>query len=525
MRTPARLEATGHPRMIQVDARAWAARASTEAGRAVGLAEVREADIARIADLGIELVWLTASWRTGTQSRRLWREDAWLRECRAALLPDGSDEDIEGSPHAVADYRPPRHLGGEEGLHVLRRRLSDAGIGLVLDFVPNQTATDHPWVRQHPDRYVHADEPQRAADPDAYFEVRSEGRHWIAHGRDPHFPPWPDTAQLDYRREDTRRAMIAKLRDIATMCDGVVCRMSMLVLDDVFRATWDGRSIEPPDSMGVHQSGEFWWHAAQAVRAAYPHFLLIGEAYWGLEWRLQRLGFDYTFDQPLLERLLDADSASILGHLRADEDYQRRSLRYLEVAGEPPIAARTSFDQHRSMALTAATAPGLFMVTEAQMSGSRSRAPSQIRMEPAEPPDAAIADLYERLMRATGDEVFRLGRGGRIDVQAAWPENTTHEAILARLWVGPHRHFRLIVVNTAPYPAQGYVPLMMPEFVAREVHLKDQLGAETYVRSGDELLTKGLYLDLPAYGCHLFRISRTTPRRRVSPGSIREVAP
>ena len=514
MREPTRLELTRHPRMVQVDARAWVARASARAGRSVGLAEVREEDIARIADLGFELVWLSASWRTGPQSRRLWREASWLHERRVALLPDGTDEDIEGSPYAVADYMPPRHFGGEEGLHVLRRRLSEAGVGLVLDFIPNQTATDHPWVRQHPDRYVQVDEQQRLLDPDGSFEVRSEGRHWIAHGRDPYFPPWRDTAQLDYRREDTRRAMIAKLRDIATTCDGLVCRMAMLVLDDVFRSTWDERSIEPPDSMGVHQSGEFWWHAVKAVRAAYPAFLLIGEAYWGLEWRLQRLGFDYTFDQPLLERQLGGDPSSILGHLRADEEYQRRSLRYLEVAGELPIAARTSLPQHRSMALTAATAPGMFMVTEAQLSGSRDLVPNQIRMEPADPPDAAVADLYERLVLALGDEAFRQGQGGRIDLQAAWPGNATHEAILARLWVGPHRQFRLVVANTAPYRAQGYVPLMVPEFVGKEVNFEDQLGTETYVRSGDELLTKGLYVDLPAYGCHLFRISRTTPRRK-----------
>lgn len=499
--------------MLQIDARAWVARTSDAAGRSVGLAEVDEADIEWIAGLGFELVWLTASWKAGSQSRRLWRETAEMRERRATLLPDGSDDDIEGSPHAIADYLPPRAIGGEEGLRVLRRRLSEAGIGLVLDFVANQTATDHPWVRRHPDWYVQADEEQRSAEPEAWFEVRSDGRHLIAHGRDPNFPPWRDTAQLDHRRADTRRAVIQKLRDIATTCDGVVCRMAMLVLDDVFRETWDERSMRPPDPLATHQSGEFWWHAATGVRAAYPHFLLIGEAYWGSEWRLQRLGLDYTFDQPLLERLLADDPAATLGHLRADEDFQRRSLRYLELRGEPPIAARVGPAQHRSMALTAATAPGMLLLTEGQLAGRRDQVPLPIGRDPVEPPDQAVRDLYERLMRATGDEVFRLGQAVRIDLRAAWPGNVTHEGILARLWVGPHRHFRLVVANLAPNQAQGYVPLMVPEFAGYEIHLTDVLGSDVYVRSGDDLLTQGLYLDLPAHGGHLFHISRTSKRR------------
>lgn len=499
--------------MLQVDARAWVARTSRQAGRSVGLAEVDAADIARIADLGFELVWLTATWKIGSQSRRMWRDTAWLREARTTLLPDGTDDEIEGSPDAIADYMPPRGIGGEEGLRVLRRRLSEAGIGLILDFVPNHTATDHPWVRQSPEWYVQGSEDQRAADPDAYFEVRMDGRHLIAHGRDPNFLPWRDTAQLDYRRADTRRTIIQKLRDVATTCDGVVCRMAMLVLDDVFHSTWDERSVAPPGSLSANESGEFWWHAVTQVRAAYPRFLLIGEAYWDLEWRLQRLGFDYTFDKQLQDRLHAGDPAMTLGHLRADEEYQRRSLRYLEQRGETPVAAQVGLAEHRSMALTAATAPGMLLLTDGQMAGSRAQAWPQIGRDPAEPPDETVRDLYERLMRATGDEVFRLGQAVRIDLQAAWPGNVTHEGVLARLWVGPHRHFRLVVVNLAPRAAQGYVPLMVPEFAGHEVHLEDLLGPHRYDRSGDDLLTRGLYLDLPAYGCHLFRISRTSTRR------------
>ena len=65
--------------------------------------------------------------------------------------------------------------------------------------------------------------------------------------------------------------------------------------------------------------------------------------------------------------------------------------------------------------------------------------------------------------------------------------------------------------------AQAYIPLALPEFNGKTVRLDDQLDEIAYVRPGDDLLTRGLYVDLPAYGGHLFRVTReTNPSRRRS---------
>lgn len=511
MREAPRIRATHHPRVIQIDARAWVARLSVRANRRQTLEDIEPSDIAEIADLGFELVWLTASWTSGSQSRRVWRASAPMRDLRETLLPDGSDDDIAGSPFAVATYEPADSLGGEAGLATLRRRLSERGIGLILDFVANHVASDHLWVRRNPEWFVHAEPEERATDPDASFEVRSDGRHWIAHGRDPNFPPWRDTAQLDYRHPDVSFAMVRTLRDIATRCDGVVCSEAMLVLDDVFRATWGAPATDVPETVDRSHHGEFWWHAATAVREAYPQFLMIGEAYWGLEWRLQQLGFDYTFDKPLLDRLLAGDPDSIAGHLRADDGYQRQSVRFLETRVEPRIAARLIPDRHRVAALVAATVPGMFLVSDGQLDGATATVPIQFRRGPDEPVDANLRDFYTRLLHATTDEAFRLGKAVRLDPQTAWIGNATYEGIVARLWVGQRRQLRLAVANLTPSAAQCFVPLPMPEFAGKNVHLEDLLGDFKYVRSGDDLIVRGLYLDLPAFGHHLFRISRETP--------------
>ncbi len=315
-------------------------------------------------------MWLMGVWRTGPAGRTLSRGLSWLESEARAILPDFTREDIVGSPYAVADYEVSPALGGEDGLAAFRRRLALAGVGLVLDFVPNHTATDHPWVRRHPDRYVQVDDATADADPDGWFAVRAAGRTVrIAHGRDPSYPAWRDTAQLDYRVPETRAAMADVLRQVATRCDGVRCDMAMLVLDDVFCATWHDRSAVPPahDAPG----GDFWWNAIRGVRDRYPDFLMIAEAYWDTEYRLQQLGFDYTYDKTLLDRLRWSPGEAVAGHLRADAEYQRRSVRFLENHDEPRAATAFRPGRQRSAALVAATVPGMLLLHDGQLDGAR----------------------------------------------------------------------------------------------------------------------------------------------------------
>src|SRR6266550_985666 len=172
----------------------------------------------------------------------------WLTELsralgRPATLADLREEDIAGSGFAITGYTVHPGLGGDAALARLRGRLRQRGLSLMLDFVPNHTGLDHPWVEDHPEYYVPGTELDLTRAPQNYTWVkRTRGDLLLAHGRDPYFPGWPDTLQLDYNNPATQEAMIGELLRIAGQCDGVRCDMAMLVLPDVFERTWGRRA-------------------------------------------------------------------------------------------------------------------------------------------------------------------------------------------------------------------------------------------------------------------------------------------
>src|SRR4029077_3315959 len=122
----------------------------------------------------------------------------WRAEFKA-ILTDLTEDDICGSGFAITAYTVNESLGGERALAQFRERLAQRGIRLMLDFVPNHTAPDHPWVRTHPDYYIEGSAEAVAAAPQNYLRVETDrGAKMLAYGRDPNFPGWPDTLQLNY---------------------------------------------------------------------------------------------------------------------------------------------------------------------------------------------------------------------------------------------------------------------------------------------------------------------------------------
>src|SRR5262245_63966810 len=225
-----------YPSLIEINTRAWLYRLSCEAGRPITLAEIDDAVLDDLARRGFDWVWLLSVWQTGAASRAVSRRHpAWRAEFEA-VLPDLTEEDIRGSGFAISAYEVDAVLGGKAALAEFRGRLAARGLRLMLDFVPNHTALDHPWVNAHPDFYMEGSEQDLAASPENYCQVETDrGPRILAHGRDPNFPGWPDTLQLNYANPALQAAQMAELAAIAEQCDGLRCDMAMLLLPAVFQ--------------------------------------------------------------------------------------------------------------------------------------------------------------------------------------------------------------------------------------------------------------------------------------------------
>jgi glycosidase len=454
-------------------------------------------------------VWLLGVWQTGDAGRAVSRrQPEWQAGYREALA-DFRPADVTGSPFAVRDYTVHRDFGGPEALERLRVRLRRRDVRLMLDFVANHTALDHPWAPEHPEFFVHGGEDDLAREPQNYARVDTRaGARVLAHGRDPYFPGWTDTLQLNYRHAALRRAMTDVLGRIVEQCDGVRCDMAMLLLPDVIARTWGERSRPADGSAAVDEP--FWPGAIAEVRRARPDFVFLAEVYWDLERTLQRQGFDYTYDKRLYDRLRAEDAAAIVAHLRADFEFQRRLVRFLENHDEARAAAAFAPATHRAAAVLALLAPGMRLVHEGQLTGRRIHASNHLRRRAAEPIDPELEAFYAGLLAIMRREEVREGRWRLLEREPDASGGTSWRQLVAYSWELGERRL-LVAVNWGTARGQGYARLAFSGLADSAWVLTELLPDPTIrvERDGAELARRGLYLDLPGWRPSVLALIRT----------------
>ena len=492
-----------YPSLYQINTRVWLRELSERLGRPATLADIPDAFLDRVATLGFDYVWFLGLWQTGPAGRQVsLSHPEWLQGFQS-ILPDFTAADVSGSPFAITGYTLHRDFGRDADLLGLRERLQARGLKLMVDFVPNHTALDHPWVEQHPEFYIQGTAADLEGEPHNYRRVETaRGPLILAHGRDPYFPGWPDTLQLNYRHPALREAMRQELLKLADLADGVRCDMAMLILPEVFRRTWGARSLPADGADPVDDS--FWPEVTGRVKARHPNFLLMAEVYWDLEWELMQQGFDYCYDKKLYDRLRARDAAAVRGHLRADPAYQDRLARFLENHDEPRAAHDFPEPVHQAAAMITYFTPGLRFFHEGQLAGRRVQVSMHLGRRPSEPVNPGLQEFYLQLLACLKRPEVREGRWQLLKVKPAWDGNPAWDRFLAFTWEGREGHRLLAAVNYGPTQGQCYVSLPFHDLKGKKVTLQDLMSEASYLREGDDLLTHGLYLDLPAWGFHLF---------------------
>jgi hypothetical protein len=233
-----------------------------------------------------------------------------------------------------------------------------------------------------------------------------------------------------------------------------------------------------------------------------------------MEWPLQQQGFDHCYDKRLYDRLLHESPGAVRAHLQADVEYQRRLLRFLENHDEPRAASKMARDRERAAAVMIATLPGATLWHEGQFEGRRVWLPVFLARRPAEPADEEQRDFHRRLLQAVHGLGVREGEWRLLDPRG-WPDNPTHENLVAWCWRGPERH--VVVVNLSDRPAQAHVVLPWDDLAGRRWQLSELIGDAEYERDGDELAGEGLFVALDGWRWHLVSVREVSVREAAVP--------
>lgn len=154
-----------------------------------------------------------------------------------------------GSPYCISDFKALNdRYGTMADLQALVNAAHQQGMKVMLDWIANHTAWDHPWLTSDPDRYVH----------DADGNVVSPSG-------------WTDVAQLDFSNPATREAMIDAM------------------LYWVTEAGIDGYRCDYADGV----PGDFWEEAISRLRRANPDFIMLAET---SKTEFYKYGFDMIYD-------------------------------------------------------------------------------------------------------------------------------------------------------------------------------------------------------------------------------------
>lgn len=321
--------------------------------------DITAKQLERIASMGFTHVWFTGLIEHATQTDY---SANGIKADHPAVVKGRA-----GSPYAIKDYYdidPDLAVNVKQRMkefNALLKRTHQAGLKLVIDFVPNHVARQynsdaHPkgvkdlgedddttkafdpnnnfYYLEGQTLHTNFDTERRAKQPYSEYPAKATGNDcfnawpsrndWyetvklnygidIMNGRQPHFSPTPSTW--------------LKMTDILLFW----CKKGV----DAFRC-----------DMAEMVPAEFWEYAISKVRSKYPHVQFIAEVYTPNEYRHYiASGFDFLYDKVGLYDTLRAivtegrSASCITGCWQAVDDIRQHMLNFLENHDEQRIAS------------------------------------------------------------------------------------------------------------------------------------------------------------------------------------------
>ena len=211
-------------------------------------------DIPKLKKLGVKVLWLMPIHEIGYKNRKA-KGDVSIEQITDTI----EKQKYLGSHYSVKDYRSVNpNYGTKEDFQKLVKTAHKNGIYVILDWVANHTAWDHPWVTMHNDFYTHDKDGKMIAPFD-----------------------WTDVAELDYKNPNLRKAMIEDMKYWVKEfnIDGFRCDVAAEVPTDFWEnATAELNKIKPVFMLAEAEKPELMKKAFDMQYAWEGHHILNGIA-------------------------------------------------------------------------------------------------------------------------------------------------------------------------------------------------------------------------------------------------------
>jgi len=157
-----------------------------------GTFEAFTKDIPSLKDLGVKIIWLMPI-NPISKIKRKATDGSFTSD----IADDAERKKYLGSYYSVSDYKAVNpEFGSKDDLKNLIETAHQNDIYVIIDWVPNHTGWDHPWIYAHPEWYTQNEQGDiiDPINPDT-------GKSW----------GWTDTADLNYDNTDMQNEMINDL--------------------------------------------------------------------------------------------------------------------------------------------------------------------------------------------------------------------------------------------------------------------------------------------------------------------------
>ncbi|MBP1751295.1 MAG: putative glycoside hydrolase [Geobacteraceae bacterium] len=379
-----------------------------------------------------------------------------------------------------------------------------------------------------------------------HVDNHSGRARYIYHGNDGTSTPWNDTAQLNYLIPEVREAVIRTIIHVARQFPIIRFDAAMTLAKKHYQRLWypqpghgsgvpsraeHGMSRERFDELFPH---EFWREVVDRMAVEAPDTLLLAEAFWLMEgYFVRTLGMHRVYNSAFMNMLKMEENAkyrqTIKNILEFNPEVLKRFVNFMSNPDE-----RTAIDQfgkegkYIGAAVLLVTMPGLPMFGHGQIEGFTEKYGMEYRRAYwQEEIDRHLVTMHEHrifpLMKKrrlfSGSENFALYdffAGDRVDENVfAYSNRAGGEKALIfynNKFASTAGWIRTSAASAVK--SDGGETVLIRKTLGEALTFnhdgryyyafRDYASGLEYLRHGEELVEKGMYVELEAYEYHVF---------------------